>query len=403
MMSLERSIQLRNDFFQFAQNKELYKEIKKEAEREEIPEINDRFIEWFLFEKIFSDGKTSLDLFLEKDFTEEEKELISSWKKFVFSIFKLKKEENENYILLNIINNHKYSVHKQGLNKVIKIGDYFITRLLPFNKEYLFSNILNKIDPRSNDQIYNIAAQFELDYPHAAFFENDNKMQVSYRIQALEYEDFVDFFGSDEIIVEGHEIPRKLHEFYHYRYFQKKEKNSGKTIAKIFREKYGTYPDLPLIELPDRILELWEVGIVYDRMEGLNFFPWYGIFKEIFRNKNFQEFPGYKKCVMEYLKSETISTLPFIKVLKLYPENFAEVFKDVLNRKTFKIPDDFEKVMEKYKKSVMIKAMGPTVIPMPERTKALLRTKRPEEYGILRFFGGQNKYKDINNLYQIED
>jgi hypothetical protein len=403
MLSLEKSIQLKDDFFQFAQNKDINKEIKKEAEKEGVKEINGRFTEWFLFEKVFPDGKTTIDLFLEKDFSEEEIEMVSSWKKFVFSIFKLKKEDNEQYVLLNIVNNHKYIVYKQGLNKTINVGDYFITRLLPFYKDYIFSNILHKIDSRSNDQIYNIAAQFELDYPHAAFFDNENKMQVSYRIQSLEYEDFVDFFGSDEIIVEGHEIPRKLHEFYHYRYFQKKEKNSGKTIAKIFREKYGTYPDLPLIELPASILELGEVGIVYDKIEGLNFFPWYGIFRDIFRNKEFRDFPGYKKCVLEYLKSESISTLPFRKVIRENPEISSEVFKDLLNRKTFKIPDDFEKLMEKYKKSIMTTAKGPTVIPMPERTKALLRTKRPEEYGSLNFSGGANKYKDIHNRYQLEE
>ena len=68
MLSLERSIQLRDDFFRFATNKELSKEIKKEAEKEGIPEVSERFTEWFLFEKIFSDGKNTIDLFLEKNF-----------------------------------------------------------------------------------------------------------------------------------------------------------------------------------------------------------------------------------------------------------------------------------------------------------------------------------------------
>ncbi len=402
MPTLERCLEILEQFFSFAQNKEIKKEIKKEGEKEGVNEVNDRFIEWFLFEKVLIEGNTALDLFLEKDFSEKEKEMISLWKNFVFSIFKLKKEDDEFYTLLNMVNNHKYRVYKHSSNPKIETGDYFISRLIPFEKDYIFTNILHKLNVSSNDEVYNIVAQFELDYPHAAFFENANKMELSYKIQAFEYEDFVDFFGSDEIIVEGHEIPKRLHEFYHYRYFQKKEKNSGKTIAKIFREKYGSYPDLPLIELPESILSLSEVGIIYDKTEGLNFLPWYGVFKEIFRNKDFMEIPGYKKCVTEYLKSDTISTLPFKKVTNEFPQNAAEVFKDILSRKKFNFPDDFNKLMEKYKKPFLSKIIEPTVIPMPERTKALLRTKRPEEYGSLHFYEGPNHYKDVYNLYKID-
>jgi hypothetical protein len=400
MLSLDKGLELKDKFLAFAEDKEIKKEIKKEAEKEEIVEINGSFVEWFLFEKIYHAGSSVIDQFISQEHNQEEQWLVNSWKKFVFGIFKVKKEDKDNYILLNMINNHKYVVSKFSTKKQLKIGEHVIVRLIPFYETYLFTNVIITLAPNSNDELYALVAQFELDYPHSAFIDNQFKMEISYKIQALEYEDFVYFFGSDEIILEGDKIQDKLKEFYHYRYFQKKEKSTDKTISKIFREKYGTYPELPIIDLPKEILELGDVGVLYDRVEGLNFLPWYGIFIEIFKNENFQEIPGYKECVLNYLKSETISTLPFKKVLKKYPENTIVVLKDVLNKKKFELPEDFNKLMQKYKKSIILSSNEPSVIPMPERTKALLRSKKSEEFGSLHLFEGSNRYKDVFDICQ---
>lgn len=400
-MQIEKTIDLRDKFISFTRsNKDIIKELKKEAEKENI-DINDRnFHEWFIFEKTFNEDENALDIFYKTLDNEYEKSIIKDWKNFVFSIFKIKKADEKNYVLLNMCSNQKYCVNKNSIKENLNINSYIIARLLPIDKDlYIFSNEIYILDIDKNDHIYNIVAQFELDYPQSAFLDNKNKIESSFRIQAMEYEDFVEFFGNDEIIIKGSEISHRLQEFYHYRYFQKKDKETGKTIAKIFREKYGVHPELPVINFPHEVTQLEEVGIVYDLVEGLNLFPWYGIFCEIFRNSDFKDIPGYKECVVEYLKSDSISTLPFKKAVRKYPQNFSNVFKDILNRKRFNIPDDFNKLMEKYKSSFINRDLEPSVIPMPEKAKTLLRTKKPEEYGSINLYRGPNTYKDIKKKF----
>lgn len=404
-MEINKIINLRDRFIKFTlNNKDVIKELKKESEKENI-DIGDKdFHEWFIFEKTFNEDDNALDLFYKTLDNDYEKNIVRDWKNFVFSLFKIKKVDIKNYVLLNMGNNQKYCVNKESYNDTLEVNDYIIARLLPVDKDiYIFNNQLYILDIDKNDHIYNVVAQFELDYPQSAFLDNKNKIESSFRIQAMEYEDFVEFFGNDEIIVKGNEISNKLKEFYHYRYFQKKDKETGKTIAKIFREKYGVHPELPVINFPEEVTDLEEVGIVYDLTEGLNLLPWYGIFCEVFRNKDFKEIPGYKECVTEYLKSDSISTLPFKKAVKKYPENFSNVFKDILNRKRFTIPDDFNKLMEKYKISFINRKIEPSVIPMPEKAKTLLRTKKPEEYGIINLYKGPNTYKDIRKKYKIKN
>ncbi|MFN8673874.1 MAG: hypothetical protein U0457_17565 [Candidatus Sericytochromatia bacterium] len=397
--SLNKALKLKDTFFNFIEDKEIKKEFNKEASKYNLKNQID-FIEWFLFEKHFEEGQNLLDIFLLQNFPTEDNELMMSWKKYVLSIFKVKKEQDGVYTLLNMINNEKYLVETSSINIKLNIGDYVISRLLPFFERYIFSSNPYLLKTNSNDDIYRIVALFEVEFPNFAFIDNKNKMETSYKIQFLEHDDFIEFFGSDEIIVEGKEINSKLQEFYHFRYFQKKDKEQGKTIAKLFREKFGTYPEIPLVEIPDYITSLDEVGIIYDKIEGLNFLPWYGIFKEIFRNEDFKSIPGYKECVLEYLKSTTISTLPFKRVLREFPNNTINVFKDVLDRKRFSIPEDWDKAMLKYKKSILSNQLQPSVISMTERTKALLRTKKIEEYVGLHFSEGFNNFKSISEIFK---
>ncbi|MFN4151047.1 MAG: hypothetical protein ACK4IX_08880, partial [Candidatus Sericytochromatia bacterium] len=122
--------------------------------------------------------------------------------------------------------------------------------------------------------------------------------------------------------------------------------------------------------------------------------------KKIFKNENFNEIPGYKQCILQFLKSETISTLPFKRAVKDFPENSVSVFKDVLNRKNFELPEDFVKLMYKYKKAVMLKASEPSLIPIPEKIKALLRTKKTEDFVTVHLYESVSTYKALYNLYK---
>lgn len=400
----EKAMALRKELFSFLDDKKIKKEFKKEALKESQSAKDTNFREWFLFEKIFPEGQQLIDIFLLKDLPNEDVEILLNWKKYIFSIFKIKKENPDSWILLNMLNNEKYIVKKEVDSPILTLNDYLVTRILPFEKEYVFANNQKPfvLATTSNDDVYRVVALFELEFPHMAFIDNNNKMETSYRIQSLEHDDFFEFFGSDEIILEGKEIKEKLQEFYHYRYFQKKDKDSGKTIAKIFREKFSTYPEIPSVEIPDYISNLDEVGIIYDRIEGLNFLPWYGIFKEIFRREDFKSIIGYKECVLEYLKADTISGLPFRRVLIEFTNNTSEVLKDVLDRKRVSIPEDWEKIMNKYKKNIMSESLKPSVISMTDKTKALLRTKRIEEYTDLHLSTGYNSYKDIRVLFDFK-
>ncbi|MEI2684904.1 MAG: hypothetical protein V9G14_00530 [Cypionkella sp.] len=99
--------------------------------------------------------------------------------------------------------------------------------------------------PHAKNELYELVAEIQLQNPRMAFIDNKDRIEQAYRIQLDEYQDFVSFFGSDEVILNGTELPEKMREFYHYRYFQKRSQETGATIARAFQEKYHQLPPSP--------------------------------------------------------------------------------------------------------------------------------------------------------------
>ena len=335
------------------------------------------FIDYFILEWKLPRGGTVADVFIKKDknITEEDKNIIIKWKKIISSIFQIKKTGKDTLVLFNLVNNKEYTVIVQpDLISRIKKGDFLLARIIPLNEYYMFSGGTNMIAEKYKLQVYQLVIDFLKRCPSAVFIDNEGDIEEAYLLQAEEYDDFIEFFGSDEIILSGKELEEKLKEFYHYRYFQKKEHKSKKTKAEQFLKKYGHLPTLPALNLPSRLLSTEEVGVIYDKKEGLNFFAWYGVFKAIFEVSDFEEIPGYKDLVMSYLTSPSISSLPFIRISQTHKENMENVFRVILNKENFSIPKDLDNILKKYKPNYHNAIPG--IIPTKGKIRNFLQSQK---------------------------
>lgn len=337
------------------------------------------FLDYFILEWKFANGDTIADSFIKenKELAQQEKNIINNWKNGFSGIFLVKKISPDGFILLNLIENKEYKVKPitcpDSMN-IIKKRDFLLTRLLPLENYHIFSGATSCIAAKHKVQVFQLVTDFLKRCPSAVFAHNDKELREAYFLQEEEYNDFVEFFGTDEIILSGKEVQEKLKEFYHYRYFQKKDPVAKKTKAEQFQKKHGHLPPLPQSDFPAKLLEAEEIGVIYDKKEGLSFFAWYGIFKEIFSSENFKNIPGYKEIISGYLTSPSISALPFLRVAEHYKENAEKVFKDLFNTDNFIIPDDLYELLRKYKPDYKIHI--PSIIPVKGKIKDFLRSQK---------------------------
>lgn len=330
------------------------------------------FIDWFILEKKLSDGNTIADKFIQSSpyLSQKEKEMVLRWKDVTYGVFEVKEDLFDGYVLKNYLNDLEYLVKPNKEKSLLDLSkrDFFIARIVPIEDYHMFSGASIKIESKrpGREDLYQMISQMQNRFPYLVFKDNPQKIEKGYEITLNHYQAFWEHFGEDEIVISGKDLPKVMEGYFRYYIFERKDPDKGKTSAQVFKENYGFDPPLPTMDFQEDLLKASDVGILYDPMKGLIILIKYGAFKEIFSNPNFQKIKGYKELIMHYLKDNSISPLPFRRMVARFPQNAQKVLQDVLGIPYFTIEKDFEKLMRKYKSRHMEKKSFPPVIPVSD-------------------------------------
>lgn len=334
------------------------------------------YTDWFALEYQGSEHRTILQHFIEQAQDDADILVASQWKHVIHGIFQVKEvQQGRIFKLFNLVNEVAYQVTSTGTEPLpLQTGEYIAAKIIPLENYHLFSGIIDKIDTPKKEELYQLVSEIQLQNPKMAFIDNLQRLEQAYKIQEEEYQDFKTFFGSDEILLKGSELSQKLREFYHYRFYQKKKNQASNTIAKTFQEKYHQLPQIPTFEFLPDIQQADDIGILYDRIEGMTFLLHYGKFLAVFAQPELMQQPFYRQLLMGYLEDTAISSLPFRRVIAANPAEAVQVFKTLLKRRRFSLEKDFPKLMERYKPDDHLKHLTPAIIPSLVKSKTFLKS-----------------------------
>ncbi len=366
-----------------------YQQLRKrmlEANAEALnDELQERALEdWFLLEYVLPDHRTVLSHFIEKAEDSADVLLAEQWGLVIQGVFHVRQVIEANcFELMNLVNDVSYTVMGNPETPIhLEKGEYIVARLLAHQDYHLFTGVIDRLPTRKKSEIYELVSEIQLHEPRMAFIDNPERIEAAYQIQKEERDDFITFFGSDEILLDGAHLEDKLKEFYHYRFFQKRLDN-GETIAKTFQERYHQPPLPPHFAFGEQLAQDSDVGVIYDATEGLVFLRHFGAFENAFAQpKTWQEEEQSKaarKLVMHYLEDPHITMLPFQRMIQRYPEQAVEVFKQVLKRKRFDLDKDLPAVVQRFKPMVTLTRLTPSTIPSVVRNKTFLRSLKGKQ------------------------
>ena len=332
------------------------------------------FTDWFILEHILEDHKTVLLHFLDTCTDQADVDLASQWVNVIQGVFQVKKLlPNSHFELHNLVNDVIYTVATFKHDPLpLQKSEYIAAKIIAFQDYHLFTGVIDRLPTRKKNEIYELVAEIQTHHPKMAFIDNLARLEMAYQIQEEELKDFITFFGADEIVLSGQNLTGKMKEFYHYRYFQKKQ--GGTSIAKTFQEKYHQLPQPPSFDHLPQIESLEDIGIIYDKTEGMMLLVNYSQFESVFQREDFKRIKGYRQLVMGYLEDPNISALPFLRMAKRYPENTAKVFQAILKRKRFSLDKDLPKLLKKYKPMAEMMHFTPAIIPSLVKSKTFLKS-----------------------------
>ena len=209
-------------------------------------------------------------------------------------------------------------------------------------------------------------------------FRNPEKLARAWELQREEHRQFASFFGTDGVVLPGAALAERMAAYARFRMHEARD-TDGRTAAEHYREKYGVEPPELDFALPPDVTEAATVGVIYDEVEGLNFYRDFGLFEETFRSPELAAEPEHREIILTYLEEPSISPLPFRRLAARDPARASQVFKLVLGRKRFSWERDGETILKRYKSSHYQRPMLPSVTPLSDRlTRAHLAAEDAE-------------------------
>lgn len=315
----------------------------------------------YIFDQRIDGNKTPLELYIQDkpDIPIEERDLASSWTTSVHSIFQVNKVNKDSFDCYNLVNERDYEIKtiSNFLNyKRISVNNFIFGRIIPFNDYHVLLGNLITFPTTAKKEMLEMATMVQIENSSEMFKDNKDKLNEIYERNAIKYQKFYDFFGTNQVFTSGEHINDIIAAF--TAYYEFGEKDLSLIEGKLNRpEKYYFDPDIAkdlqstnnLDSYMSNYANCHDVGIIIDEKEGLSILPYYATFTDIFTNKDFKSIKNYKECVMFYLEEDTISPFAFIQVITSNPVNSVNVFEDVLDQPVFSIEDDFDELMEDYK------------------------------------------------------
>lgn len=370
---IERSGELKKALLAFARSRR-YERYLREAMRKRFGEVVvgdeaevGNFFDHFLLQHRLPDGQTLIQHFVaaHPELPERERAMLLGWQDVVEGIFEVKRREGGALIAVNLVDELTYRVRSNmgpAALAPMRPGSFLITRLVPVDDEWLLSGYSQTLPASSRRKVGEITEKLALQRPALAF-RNPQKLKQAWELQRRERQDFIAFFGSDLVVIPGQELQARLEAYHRFRMYDLRDEQE-QSLAERAEKEYGVVPEIPPMELAADLVERETVGVIFDEVEGLNFFPDFGTVEEAFAAPQLALDERHREAVLGYLESSGISPLPLRRLGERNPEHASQVFRQVLPQPDFDWKRDGEALLRRYKARYFERPPLPSVVPV---------------------------------------
>jgi len=267
---------------------------------------------------------------------------------------------------LNLVDDLDYLVY--GLTAgAAEPGGFFAATLLPLaDDDSAWLAAGDEIGyPRADArQVARLAIDLATREPELVF-RNQEKATQGWAYMRRDREEFVAFFGSDELVLPTLEAEGRLNAYYKMR--------RDSALAARGRHRAVSDAGETSFVMPEGFFEFDTVGIIYDELDGFVVVPEYGMLRELFADPALAADPRYANVLRAYLREESIPPLPLRRMAAAYPGNVDAVFRRVLGNRNFSWSQNGGGLLKKRKPGYYRADPTPGVAVLSDRVLALAK------------------------------
>lgn len=333
--------------------------------------------------------QTPIDLFLaaHPDLAEFDQQLLKTWRRSFLGIFAVVEVMADGLKLMNWTTAKFYWVKltEAELPTIAKLreGDILLTQIAPvIDKDWMFSSRWIALGRLGKPKLAVAIGNFKQNYKEYLYSDAPELLAEAWKSVERYHQDFIDFFGSDEVTMSGYQFSKKLAEFQEV-ITQKQLEQAGidesKSLQELAEEAGVSEADIaeaaaamgadpqaigkamtakdqvkmmtPTVELPAHLKKAEQLTILTDPRWGQTFLPHYTQVKTILETATWSE-DSSKALLQKYLTDPEIPAFVWHRLAQQHPEALETALREVLQRPHLELSSDLDSVLQEFGKNL---------------------------------------------------
>jgi hypothetical protein len=196
-------------------------------------------------------------------------------------------------------------------------------------------------------------------------FRNQEKATQGWTYMRRDREEFVAFFGTDELVLATEEAEGRLNAYYRMR--------RDSALAARGRHRAVSETGETTFVMPDGFFDFDTVGVIYDELDGFIVVPEYGLLQAMFADPSLAADPAHANALRAYLREDSIPPLPLRRLAAAFPGNADAVFQRILGNRSFTWEQNGPGLLRKRKPGYYAAERTPGVAVLSDRVMALAK------------------------------
>ena len=270
-------------------------------------------------------------------------------------------------IALNLVDDLEYRIYGMTGENGAAAEGFFAGTLLPLatdDSAWLAAGDEISYPAADARQVARLAIDLATREPELVF-RNEEKAKQGWVYMRRDREEFIAFFGSDELVLPTLEAEGRLNAYYRMR--------RDSAAAARGRHRAVSETGETTFVMPEGFFEFDTVGIIYDELDGFVVVPEYGMLREMFADPSLAADPAHANVLRAYLREDAIPPLPLRRMADSFPGNVDPVFRRVLGNRNFTWSQNGRALLQKRKPGYYQAEPTPGVAVLSDRLLALAK------------------------------
>ena len=329
-------------------------------------------IDHFILQRPLPGERTVVETFVSAhpELAEADRQMLLGWRDVVEGVFEIRERDGEAIIAVNLIDELTYRVYSNAGPAALtsmEPGCFMIARIVPIGVGWMLSGTQQTFDASQRAALLQVAAKLAAECPRLVF-RNPDKVTQGWELAGKQRAMFIEFFGSDLIVVPGPEVASRMNGFFTW-YTRRVLEEAGSAASSLDADVAAR---IPAFSVPGDLASAPTVALAYDETEGLMFLANFALVREAFEDPGLAADSEHRQAVLGYLKADSISALPFRRLAGADTARASQLFQCLLKKPSFSWERDGEALLRKHKPWCFGAEPQPPVTPLSsELAKAL--------------------------------